>query len=213
MSKKSTRAAFIICALILVSIAGTNAQSKLVSFWDFNRTRPLGGAGTDSLGTRFSYNNPFSTFFGSTDSIDKTYPLFSSYSANAPTTARMVVGGHPAGSVVQNTNESVLCSFYDYSSNHNYFGNTHPYFSSSDSTGSAAQCYIKAINPTLKDTIYMYLPTNGYQNIHLNYAISGSSSKAAPNYSIYSYSTNGGGSWNNLTTAMDTFNISGVCSS
>jgi hypothetical protein len=57
--------------------------------------------------------------------------------------------------------------------------------------------------------MYLYIPTTGYKNITLQYAISQSGSKGAL-YNIFSYSTNGGTSWNNLTTAMDTFNIGGV---
>lgn len=209
MKNKFTKVTSLLCSLILLITASSNAQSKLISFWDFNQVRPLGG-GSDSLGTRFSYANPFVTFAGSTDSTNKTYPLFPSYSTNAPSTAMIVFAGHPltGNSSYADNGGAGGSHYYDYSSNHNYFGNSTPYFSYSDSTGSAAQCYIKALNPAGDDTVYMYLPTTGYENIRLDFAVENSSTKG-PNYQIFSYSTNGGTTYNKLTTAMDTFHVGG----
>ncbi|HTB30818.1 MAG TPA: T9SS type A sorting domain-containing protein, partial [Bacteroidia bacterium] len=88
--------------------------------------------------------------------------------------------------------------YYDYSSNS-------AYFSTSDSAG--GNNFIKVRNPNANAYLIFYIPTTGYKNIMFNYALSASSSKA-PN-SVFSYSTNGGTSWNPLTAAMDTFNTGG----
>jgi len=208
MKKKFTRAAFLLCSLILLLTVQSNAQSKLISFWDFNMTRPLGGGSTDSLGTRFSYANPFVIFHGSTDSLNKTYPLFANYTTMPVNNSRIVADCYPATvpEPVQNKNGGSF--IYDYSSNHNYFGNIHPYYATSDTSGAAKNCYIKIINPVQSDTIFMYLPTTGYENIRLDFAMENSSTTSAPNYQIFSYSTNSGATWKNLTRAMDTFNVS-----
>jgi len=85
MKNKFTGVASLICSLILVFMVSSNAQKKLISFWDFNQTRPWGGGGTDSLGTRFSYANPYAVYAGSVDSTNKTMPLFANYNTNSVT--------------------------------------------------------------------------------------------------------------------------------
>ena len=202
MKNKFTGVASLICSLILVFMVSSNAQKKLISFWDFNQTRPWGGGGTDSLGTRFSYANPYAVYAGSVDSTNKTMPLFANYNTNSVNTSRILIAGHPHTVVDPGQNGSGGSHYYDYSSvNYTYYT-----FSDSNTTG--GNQYLKTINPTTLDTVFMYLPTTGYQNIQLDYAIYASSTKSA-NYNLFNYSTNGGSTWNKLTRAMDTFNISG----
>lgn len=202
MKNYFTRVAFLLCSLTLLSTVSTQAQKKLINFWDFNQTRPYSGSGTDSLGTRYSYDNPYVIFAGSQDSAENTMPLFANYTTNATNNPKILVGGHPKTKSYWE-NGSGGSYYYDYSSNH------YSYYTHSDSNGTGGNLYVRGINPAQLDTVFMYLPTAGYQHIQLNYAISASSTKGA-NYNIFSYSTNGGVTWNNLTTAMDTFNISGI---
>ena len=99
--------------------------------------------------------------------------------------------------------------------NYDYSGSAYPYFIANDSSAAALACScsgnlcVKAHNPSLNSYFYMYVPTTGYMNVTVSNAISASSNKAAE-YNIFSYSTNGGISWNKLTKAMDTFNIGGI---
>jgi len=202
MKKNLSRAASLLCSLILLFTVNSNAQKKVINFWDFNQTRPFTGAGTDSLGTRYSYANPYVVFAGSQDSTENTMPLFANYSTNATNNPRIVVGGYPKGkSYLENGSGGSY--YYDYSGSH------YSYYHGSDSNGTGGNQYVRLINPAQLDTVYIYLPTVGYHNVWLDYSISASSTKGA-NYNIFSYSTNGGNTWNNLTKAMDTFNISGV---
>lgn len=195
------RASFL-CLFALSFTTILNAQKKLINFWDFNQTRPFSGSGTDSLGTRYSYANPYIVYAGSQDSIENTMPLFPNYTTNATNNPKILVGGHPkTKSYLENGSGGAY--YYDYSSDH------YSYYHNSDSNGAGGNLYVRNINPAQLDTIFLNLPTAGYQNIQLNYAISASSSKG-PNYNVFSYSTNGGVTWNNLTRAMDTFNISGI---
>jgi len=202
MKKNLSRAAFFLCSFILLFTINSKAQKKVINYWDFNQTRPFTGAGTDSLGTRYSYANPYVTFAGSQDSLENTMPLFANYTTNAINNPRIVVDGYPKGkSYLENGAGGSF--YYDYSSSH------YSYYHGSDSNGTGGNQFVRLINPAQLDTVYMYLPTAGYHNVWLDYSISASSSKGA-NYNIYSYSTNGGNTWNNLTKAMDTFNISGI---
>lgn len=201
MKKKLTRAASLICSLILLFTVPSSAQSsKLISFWDFNNTVPFSGAGGDSCGTSYSYSHTQAQ----DTTLAKTWPLYANYSTNAPTTALILVKGHPnAATQSYVDNGSGGSYYYDYSSNH------YSYYNTPDSLHGGGNMYVRARNPVKNDTVFIYLPTTGYQNIQLNYAIEASGTKSG-NYNIFSYSTNAGVTWKNLTTLMDTFNISGV---
>jgi len=205
----------------------TNAQvstnpSTLIQFWDFNSVRSpiaggtLAGGGGDSLGTAYSYAN-FAATSGGLDSNNATWPLTANYVAvgltaghivyHRPTALYSAIGMEVVG---ERTRDSILdgtgpggASIYDYSSN------KYTYFTKSDSGYAEGNAYLKARNPSDSCEMYLYIPTTGYTNIQLQFAISASSSKGAL-YNIFSYSTNGGTTWKNLTTAMDTFNIGGV---
>jgi hypothetical protein len=84
------------------------------------------------------------------------------------------------------------------------------YSNSNDSGGVATgNFFVRTRNPSDSCEMYFYIPTTGYKNIKLEFALSASSTKG-PNYGVFSYSTNGGTTWNKLTSAMDTFNIGGV---
>ncbi len=214
MNKKFTRVASLLCSLFALATLTVNAQSKLISFWDFNQSFPLNAKGTDSLGTRYSYaNSPgyaLHAFSGSTDSTNNTAPVYPAYTTSGtPTKSYILVGDYPKGkSYLENSSGGA--TYYDYSSNHNYFNLNHPYIAANDSAlAGNVNDYVKLINPVQLDTVYMYLPTTGYENINLDFALSASSTKAAQ-FCIFSYSTNSGNTWKNLTKAMDTFNVSNV---
>jgi len=191
-----------ICVYVgLLSLSCIAQPQKLIHFWDFNKTIPLTGIG-DVGGNGDSLGNA-------------VHPLFANYTTLPLTFPKIVYSRPKAIQAPAIRTDSVLDNdgigsfFYDFSSN-NY-----PYYVASDSSAAAAACacsgnlYIQARNPTLNSYLYMYVPTTGYINVTLSYAISATNNKAAQ-YNIFSYSTNGGATWNKLTTAMDTFNIGGI---
>jgi|SRR6185312_11444060 len=161
-----------------------NAQSVLIQYWDFNTTLPIGGAGGDSLG-------------------NVTNPLPANQFAVGLTPGHIIYSrpqkiygsGGPDGIL---DNGSPGAGVYD-------FSNTN------DTVGLATNnAFVRTRNPSDSSEIILYIPTTGYKNITLEYALSASSTKG-PNYNIFAYSTNGSaGPWNKLTKAMDTFNIGGV---
>jgi gliding motility-associated-like protein len=176
---------------------------KLIHFWDFNNTVPLSGLGDvggngDSLGNAI---HPLPVQY-TTLPLAGAKIIYSRPLAIQPPATR-------TDSVLDNEYVGGGAYYYDFSSSH------YTYFTSSDSSASATACscpgnlFIKARNPCLNAYLYMIVPTTGYMNVTLSYAISASSNKAAE-YNIFSYSTNGGTTWNKLTAPMDTFNISGV---
>ncbi|HTB31780.1 MAG TPA: hypothetical protein VK808_07125, partial [Bacteroidia bacterium] len=203
MKKIITRAS-LICSIILSIVAISNAQTKVIYYWDFNQTHPSGGGGKDSLGTTYSYANTVLN-----DSLHKTFTLYAPYSSPGPNAAKMVYyrpsahqpncPNHP-----KNDRDSII----DNGSGGAYFNDLHILGNDSGSSYTG-NLYIRTRNPSENCYMYLYMPTSGYKNIILNYAISASSTKG-PLYNIFSYSTNGGTTWNNLTTAMDTFNIHSV---
>jgi hypothetical protein len=166
--------------IVLLSFQEIKAQQKLIHFWDFNQTLPAGGGGGDSLAT---LTNPI-------------LPDFTMLSSAKPGIVYVRTKGD---SIVDNGSGG--STYYDYSSV-NY-----PYFTTSDSAN--GNVFIRIRNSCVGAYLYIYAPTTGYSNIHFNFSISASSSKGAQ-YNIFSYSTDNGSTWNNLTTAMDTFNVSGV---
>ncbi len=208
--KTQFRYLFILPLALAFSVPKANAQT-LIQYWDFNNIRPISGLGfgdvagsQDSLGTAYSYANNLAT--DTTTGV--TWPLYANYYASTLNPGTILYsrpsieygsagrdsgldGNGPGGSYI-----------FDYSGNSSYF-------SASDSGFAEGNAFLKTRNPSDSCTFTLTIPTMGYKNIMLQYAISASSSKGAM-YNIFSYSTNGGTSWNNLTTAMDTFNIGGV---
>jgi hypothetical protein len=172
---------------------------KLISFWDFNNTIPYNGLGKDSLGTVFSYANTLTV-----DSNKSTWPLYPNYTTLSPTGSKIEY--YRPQKKYTSARDSSLDNgtpgafYYDYSSSH------YSYYHSSDSSHAGGNMFIRARNPSDSCEFYLYMPTTKYQNVQLYFAISASSSKAA-NYLLFSYSTNGGSTWNKLTQAMDTFSV------
>jgi len=159
-----------------------NAQT-LIQYWDFNATLPTGGAGGDSLG-------------------NATNPLVANQMATG-LTAGHIIYSRPQIMYNSTTVDGILdngsqgTGIYDNSN-------------SNDSAGTAAgNLFVRTRNPSDSCEMYFYIPTTGYKNIQFDFALSASSTKG-PNYGIFSYSTNGGSTWNKLTAAMDTFNIGGA---
>ncbi len=201
--KKIIQRASLICSFILSVVAVSNAQKKVIYYWDFNQTHPSGGGGKDSLGTVYSYANTVLT-----DSLHKTFTLYSPYADESiparieyfrPSANQPNCPNHP-----KNDRDSIL----DNGSGGAAINDLHILGNDSGSTN-AGNLYIRSRNPSENCYMYMLFPTTGFKNIILNYAISGSSTKM-PLYNIFSYSVDGGNTWKNLTTAMDTFNIHGV---
>jgi hypothetical protein len=193
----------IVSLLITFAVKRGNTQI-LIQFWDFNQVRPISGAGGDSVGTVFSYANT-----PAVDSANSTWPLTANYKANGLTAGHMVYSRPQFEYSAGNPENLTDCDgpgggayIYDYSSSH------YSYYTSSDSGFTEGNAFLKSRNPSDSCVMYMYIPTTGYKNISLQYAISQSSVKGAT-YNVFSYSTNGGTSWKNLTRAMDTFNIGG----
>jgi hypothetical protein len=202
--KKIIQRASLICSILLGVVEVSNAQSTVFYYWDFNQTHPSGGAGKDSLGTVYSYANSVLN-----DSLHKTFPLYAPYDRIGTNSAfieyyRPLAHQPNCPNHPKNDRDSII----DNGSGGASVNDLHIL---GNDTGSslAGNLYIRTRNPSENCYFYMYMPTSGYKNIVLNYAISASSTKG-PLYNIFSYSTNGGSTWNNLTTAMDTFNIHSV---
>ena len=192
---------FFIAALSGVTIGSRAQVKKLIHFWDFNNTSPLTGLG-DAGGSGDSLGNT-------------THPLPADYTT-LPLSGEKIVYSRPATKQAPATKvDSVLDNEINGSFYYDYSSTNYTYYTVSDSTAASGPCAcsgnlsIRARNPSLNSYLYMYVPTTGYMNILLDYAVSASSNKAAE-YNIFSYSTDGGTTWNNLTQAMDTFNIGGV---
>jgi len=193
---------FILCILLAFSAKQANAQT-LIQFWDFNNVRPLTGAGGDSLGTMVSYDS-INSHYG-WDTLHATYPLYPAYSKVAGGKIVYIRPMYHYASI----HDSILDSkgpggsyIYDYSSSH------YTYFTSSDSSFAEGNGFIRTRNPSDSAAIYVYAPTTGYNNITFQFAITASSSSGAM-YNVFSYSTNGGTTWKNLTGVMDTFTVGG----
>jgi len=176
----------ILSAALAFSAPKANAQT-IIQFWDFNTTPPIGGAGGDSLGNVTNALKANRVAAG----LDTGHNIYSrpqkQYSS----------GG--LDGILDNGSASPNLAAYIYD------------FSNSNDTNSLGvnNTFVRTRNPSDSAEMLLYIPTTGYKNITLEYALSASSTKG-PNYNIFSYSTNGGSSWNNLTKAMDTFNIGGV---
>lgn len=172
----------ILAGALAFSAPKANAQSVVIQFWDFNTTPPSGGNGGDSLGN-----------------------------ATNPLKANRVVAGLDTGHIIYsrpsqkfgstNTVDGIL-------DNGNPGSYIYDYSNSNDSAG--GNNFVRARNPGDSCEFQIFIPTTGYKNIAMDFALSASSPKGE-NYVIFSYSTNGlAGPWNKLTKAMDTFNIGGV---
>jgi hypothetical protein len=173
---------FIFCAILAFSAKYSNAQA-LIQYWDFNQTVPAGGGGGDSLGnvTNALTANQVAT------GLTAGHIIYSrpTHMYNA-TTLDGILDNGTQGSVI-----------YDHSN-------------SNDTTGTAAGNYfVRTRNPSDSCVMLFYIPTTGFKNIKFDFALSASSTRG-PNYGIFAYSIDGGTRWKNLTSAMDTFNISGV---
>jgi hypothetical protein len=173
---------FILALILALATPRVNAQT-LIQYWDFNATPPVGGGGGDSLG---NVTNPLA--------------------------ANQVAIGLTAGQIIYSRpqimyNQTELDGILD---NGSQGSGIYDYSNSNDTGSSAAgNLFVRTRNPSDSSEMYFYIPTTGYKNIQFDFALSASSTKG-PNYGIFSYSTNGGTSWNNLNTAMDTFNIGGT---
>ncbi len=197
----STRAIFFLILFGLSSLYSGAQPRKLIHFWDFNSTTPLTGVG-DAGGNGDSLGN-------SKHGLPVQYTTL-------PLSGAKIVYVRPATKQgVATKVDSVLDNDISGSFYYDFSSVNYPYFKTSDSSAAAAACScngnlsIRARNPSLNSYLYMYVPTTGYMNVSLSYAASVSSIKGAQ-YNIFSYSTNGGATWNNLTQAMDTFNIGGI---
>ncbi len=173
--------------LFVLAIAAPKANAQtLIQYWDFNGTLPAAGGGGDSLGNS-----------------NATYGALTANQVAKGLTAGHIIYSRPTKHYNSGTRDSIL---------DNGSGGAGVYdFSNSNDTGgtAAGNLFVRARNPADSCVMYVYIPTTGYKNIQFEFALSASSTKGA-NYGIFSYSTNNGTSWNNLTKAMDTFNISGV---
>jgi len=174
---------FVILAAGLAFSAPSAKAQTLIQFWDFNQTAPTGGGGGDSLGNVTNSLKANQVAAG----LDTGHIIYSRPTVhyNASTRDSILDNGSQGSAIFDKSN-------------------------SNDTNGTAAgNLYIRARNPSDSCAMYIYIPTTGYTNIQFDFALSASSTKGA-NYGIFSYSTNGGAGWNNLTKAMDTFNISGI---
>lgn len=172
----------VIAFAVAFSAPKANAQ-VLIQYWDFNQTPPTGGGGGDSLGNSVN-----------------------------PLKANQVAAGLDTGHIIYSRpqtmyNASAVDGILD---NGSQGSGIYDYSNSNDSAGTAAgNLFVRTRNPSDSSVMYFYIPTTGYKNIQFDFALSASSTKG-PNFGVFSYSTNNGGTWNNLTMAMDTFNISSV---
>ncbi len=172
--------------------------TSVIHYWDFNQTPPSLGAGGDSLGT-------------------STYPLTAPYTALISSPGYILYSrpyNIQSSPLLATQKDSILDNGKATSPNYCYINdlNRQPLINTAlgnDSGSQAGNLFIRSRNPDENAYMYLYLPTTGYANIALNYAITASSSNGAL-YNIFSYSTDAGNSWKNLTTAMDTFNIGGI---
>jgi hypothetical protein len=184
-----------------VFIPKANAQS-LIQFWDFNQTRDFSGLGGDSLGTAYSYMNTVAAA-----TADSTATLYADYTVSSLTKGAIYYS-RPQTRYSSLARDSDLDNGTPGSFIFDYSSSNYSYFTSSDSGDVGGNMFIRARNPSDSCEFIMSIPTTGYKNISLDYALSASSTKGAL-YNIFSYSTNGGLNWNKLTSAMDTFTLGG----
>jgi hypothetical protein len=165
-------------AVLKDTIVSVTPATKLIHYWDFNQTQPIGGAGGDSLGTA-------------------TYPLPADFTTLHSLNPRIVYS-HPLTSGILDNGSGIPAA---------YINDLH--VNGNDTASQAINnTFVRDRNPTSGASFIWYIPTTGYQNIALDWALSASSVKGAQ-YLIFSYSTNGGATWNKLTAANDTFTIGG----
>ena len=177
-------------SIVISAFKSFGTPSKLIYFWDFNQTLPNSGQGGDSLGTA---QNPL-------------LPNYSATAANAQIRyyrPQKLIGTALVRDSILDNDGPGGSYLYDYSAK------KYPYFTSSDSNQAEVNAFIRARNPSDSSYFYLTMPSKGYQNLNLNFALSGSSASMA-NYLIFSYSSNNGLTWNNLSASMDTFNIHGI---
>jgi len=175
---------FSICRMAKAQV--TTTTPTLIQFWDFNNTPSVGnvGNGGDSLGNGATTLVATQTVSG----VTAGHIIYSRPSKKFGSSGER-------DSILDNGSHATGGSFiYDFTK-------------TNDSTN--GNVFVRTRNPSDSCEFIMYIPTTGYKNIQLEYAISASSTKGAI-YNIFSYSTNSGTTWKNLTKAMDTFNISGV---
>jgi|GEM_PF-1577038 len=238
-TQKTIQKALLICSISLCFAALTNAQLKVIYYWDFNSKAGGGNVGGDSLGTAFSYANTLHV-----DSMNKTLPLWANYSRPGANKARILYTRPSTNGVLVNEtstgqeggtptpcDDSVLVGssyYHGIKYNGNLYpelswvndlpllgndsgtGKAVPYLGSSqadEDIEEAGNLFIKANNPATGSFMTFYMPTTGYINVVFNFALSTSSTGNIP-YNTLSYTTDGA-TWKKLTTAMDTFNLSG----
>ncbi len=165
---------------LTVSVSGA-ATFQVIHYWDFNSTLPTSGGGKDSLGTAYSYSHTFSQ-----DNAITTYPLYTDYSAIS--TKGHILYSQPSGKgILDNLAE---LPNYAYINDLNSSVAGIPAIQTAlgnDSVGTqAGNIGIRSRNPSTNAYMYLYMPTTGYKNVRLHYALSASSSAGA-NYNVYSY--------------------------
>ncbi|HXB10601.1 MAG TPA: SprB repeat-containing protein, partial [Bacteroidia bacterium] len=165
-------------ALLSDTIISVTPGQQVIHYWDFNSTLPGGGAGGDSLGTA-------------------TYPLPADFTT-IPLANPHITYSHPLTSGVLDNGAGPA---YAYVNDLHLNGNDSGF-------AAAGNLWVRDRNPTKGASFIWYIPTTGYENINLDWALSASSSKGAQ-FCVFSYSKDGGATWNKLTAAMDTFNTGG----
>lgn len=178
----------ILAGALAFSAPKANAQQVLIQYWDFNTTPPIGGGGGDSLG---NITNPL-----------KANQVVAGLDTGHIIYSRPQKQYSPGGldGILDNGSASLNQAAYIYD------------FSNSNDTAGVGtnNTFVRTRNPSDSSEIILFIPTTGYKNITLEYALSASSTKG-PNYNVFAYSTNGSsGPWKPLTSVMDTFTVGGV---
>jgi len=206
--KTKLTSSLLLLAAFLLAFTGIRAQQpqQLIHFWDFNNSVPTKSPGGDSLGTFYAYGHTFTQ-----DTAKKTGTLYADYTRIPSANPQMVYTRPHANqtlplavipvtlrdSIMDNGNGGA--AYYDYS------GAQFNYFNVSDSS-IGGNNYVRTRNPDENSYLYIYASTAGWNNIHLYYALSASSTKGAK-FNIFSYSCDSGVTWKKLVYPMDTFNV------
>ncbi len=196
---------FVVCLLAVFLSFATRSYAQqpqqLIHFWDFNGTMPMYGGTADSLGTVWSYTPLSSPPSRNADSLEHTGSMFAVYSKLVSSNPRIVyIRPHAIQTtpLAATIHDSIIDNGQGGATYYSYSGQGYNYMNYSDTgTSETGNCFVRTRNPSENCYAYVYMPTTGYQNIHVNFAITASSSKGNK-YDIFQYSTNGGTSWNSI---------------